>query len=63
MPRYAYDGPVMAFDYCVSNRWKGETLAPSEAKARSNLLYQYKREHNHSQSSKLRLPGKIRVVA
>ena len=44
MPKYIYDGPVKEFDKLISEHWKGETIAPSEAKARSNLAYQYKRE-------------------
>ena len=40
--KYSYDGPVMFFDKLVADHWKGETIAPSESKARSNLVYQAK---------------------
>lgn len=26
--RYVYDGPVLIFDNLVTDRWKGETMAP-----------------------------------
>lgn len=42
---YYYDGPVMRFENCVQNRWKASTYAPSEAKAKSNLSYRYKKEN------------------
>ena len=40
--KYTYDGPVMEFDRLLADHWKGETMAPSEKKARSNLIYQFK---------------------
>lgn len=42
MPRYVYNGPIMSFNVCIASNWKGETYAPSEAKARNNLAYQFK---------------------
>lgn len=59
--KYSYNGPVMIFERCVGN-WKGETIAPSERKARSNLAYQCKKACNLGPSSKVTLPGKINVV-
>lgn len=59
MPKYIYDGPVKEFDRIISWRWKGETVAPSETKARSNLAYQYKREHNKSPNSNIKLTRKL----
>lgn len=29
MNQYMYDGPVMEFDTCISNRWRGSTYALS----------------------------------
>ena len=46
MNQYAYDGPVMEFENCVAHRWKSTTYAVSEKKARSNLVYQFKKQHN-----------------
>jgi hypothetical protein len=43
MNQYTYDGPVMEFETCVTNRWHGSTYAVSEQKARSNLAYQFKK--------------------
>ena len=60
--RYLYDGPVLEFDTCVNSRWKGETTAPSEKKARSNLTYQYKKQTNRISGTKIKLPGKIKMV-
>ena len=62
MKQYSYEGPVRSFDNIVSSRWKGQTHATSEAKARSNLIYQYKREHGLSASTKITLTGKISLV-
>lgn len=60
--KYIYEGPVMEFDTCVSNHWKGETMAPTEKKARSNLTYQFKKQNNKSAGTKIRLTGKIKMV-
>ena len=60
--KYYYDGPVKIFDQCVSNHWKGETTAISESKARSNLSYRYKKTHNLVASTKVILPGEIRMI-
>lgn len=62
MKRYVYDGPVMEFEKCVADRWKGETLAVSERKARSNLSYQYKKENDSVANTRITLPGKIKAI-
>lgn len=59
MNRYSYNGPVMEFEQCVSNNWEGTTYAASEKKARSNLAYQYKRQHNKIAATRITLPGKL----
>ena len=59
MKLYSYDGPVLEFDRIVDNRWHGQTYAASEAKARTNLAYQYKRETGRVPRTKITLPGKI----
>lgn len=58
---YVYEGPVMEFDRCVQHCWKTETMAPSEAKARSNLAYRWKKENGRVPRCKVTLPGKIRL--
>ena len=62
MNQYEYDGPVMEFDRCVCNHWKASTHAVSEAKARSNLAYQFKKNHRKSPNAKITLPGKLKMV-
>lgn len=60
--KYVYDGPVMFFDKLVADHWKGETMAPTEKKARSNLSYQAKKQLNLIAGTKVSLPGKIKMV-
>ena len=62
MYKYVYEGPVMEFGTCVTDRWRGETMAASESKARNNLAYQFKIQNNRIAGSKITLPGKIRLV-
>lgn len=60
--RYVYDGPVLIFDNLVTDRWKGETMAPTVRKARSNLSYQFKKQNNRLPGTPVVLPGKIKIV-
>ena len=59
MKLYTYNGPVLEFDKIIANHWHGETYAVSEAKARTNLAYQFKKETGRVPRSKISLPGKI----
>lgn len=59
MTLYSYEGPVLEFDKIVADRWQGQTRASSEAKARSNLAFQFKRDYGRVPRSKITLPGKI----
>ena len=59
MTLYSYDGPVLEFDKIVTNRWHGQTYAVSEAKARTNLAFQFKKGNGKVPRSKITLPGKI----
>ena len=59
MQEYRYDGPVMRFEDCVQHRWKASTYATSEAKAKSNLAYRYKKENGLMPNTKITLPGKL----
>lgn len=61
MQKYVYNGPVMAFNYCIANNWYGETMAESEAKAKNNLLYQFKKGTGIVNGSKLTLPGRLTI--
>lgn len=62
MKQYSYDGPVLEFDRCITNRWKASTCAASEGKARCNLAYRFKKENNKAKTAKIILPGKLSVV-
>lgn len=60
--KFAYDGPVVYFDRPVADHWKGETMAPSERKARSNLTFQAKKQMNLIAGTNVKLPGKIERI-
>ena len=62
MNRYSYEGPVLMFNRCVQDIWKGETYAESESKAKSNLTYQWKKAHNYDRYVKVSLPGKVNLM-
>ena len=62
MYKYIYEGPVEVFGKCATNRWIAETTAPTESKARSNLAYQSKKQHNYTNNTKVTLPGKLTRV-
>lgn len=62
MERYRYSGPVKEFDRIISDNWTAETLAISEAKARSNLSFRYKKSTGRAASSKITLPGKLEKI-
>lgn len=60
---FVYQGPVMEFDKCVCPLWNVKTYAPSEAKARSNLAYRWKRDNNKVANAKITLPGELIAIA
>ena len=62
MHKYTYDGPVLEFGRCICDRWEAETMAVSEAKAKSNLTYQFKRQYGKVPAAKISLAGKITLV-
>ena len=59
MRMYFYNGPVMAFDQCIASNWHGETKAVSEKKARSNLIYQFKKQTGRVPQTVITLPGDL----
>ena len=61
MTLYTYEGPVLEFERIIANRWRGQTYAVSEAKARINLAFQFKRDTGRVPRTKITLPGKIIV--
>jgi hypothetical protein len=56
---YSYEGPVMRFETCVHDKWKGTTQAVSEAKAKNNLAFRFKQEFGLVPNTKITLPGKL----
>lgn len=62
MTQYSYDGPVLEFGRCITPRWQASTYAPSEGKARCNLVYQFKKKYNKVPNAKIVLPGEIVAV-
>lgn len=59
LKKYSYDGPVCQFDRCVAHRWRAETYAVSKEKARSNMIYQFKKANNLLANTKISLPGEV----
>lgn len=59
MALYSYNGPVLEFNKIVSNNWQAQTIATSEAKARSNIAHQFKTKYGKASTTKIALPGKI----
>lgn len=59
MALYSYDGPVLEFGRIITNHWRAQTTATSEAKARVNLAYQFKKVSGKVPQTKITLPGKI----
>ena len=53
--KYIYEGPVFVFDNCVATKWRGETYAVTASKAKSNLIYQFKKQNGYSASAKVDL--------
>ena len=57
--KYSYNGPVMRFDRCIDDQFKAETMAISEERARSNIIFQYKKANNLIPSTNISLPEKL----
>lgn len=62
---YKFEGAVFSYggntvDRCLERNWSGTTIAVSEAQARNNLTYQYKKEHNLPVDMKLFISGEVR---
>ncbi len=61
--KYIYNGPVMKFNTCIQSRWSAETYAVSPTKARSNLVYRYKKENGFANTAKITLPGELKLAS
>lgn len=62
MNKYIYKGSVTEFDKCIQNNWSGETMANSERKAKSNLIFQWKKSHNRNLNTKINLPDEVVLI-
>lgn len=62
MNLYTYDGPVFEFDRLIADHWIASTRAPSEKKARCNLMHQFKMQSGRVPQTKIIIPGKITIV-
>ena len=61
--KYVYEGWVLLFDKIIATNWHGETMAPTEKKAKSNLIFQFKKQNNLAPSAKVTLlDGVIKCV-
>lgn len=59
--KYTYKGAVYAFDNLIAVCWEASTWAISEAKAVSNLKYQFRRAAGIANYTPISLPGKLTV--
>ena len=59
---YAYSGAVTSFGNIIVLYWYATTYAVSADKARSNLVYRFKKENGKLPTAKIELPGKINLI-
>ena len=60
---FAFSGGISHYGKWIGN-WTGETVAPSPARAVSNLVYQYKKENRLNSQYQISLEeGKLKKVA
>lgn len=64
MGHYKYEGAVFRSSpsRCVAQRWKAETYAISEKKAKTNMCYQYKKQYGLVPGVKITLPDEVTEV-
>lgn len=60
--KYLYSGPVTELGKVISQKWTAITYAPSELKARNNLAYRFRKEHNKARNTRIGLPGKVVII-
>ena len=56
---YVYKGAVMVFDRVIDPYWEAETTATSAKKAKSNLVFRYKKMNGLDPTAKVTLPGQV----
>ena len=57
--KYSYKGAVYVFGSLVSTHWEASTWAVSEAKAVSNLKYQFRKHAGVVNSAPITFSGKV----
>ena len=60
--KYRYRGPVMGVDKCIQEDWEGETMAVSERKAKSNLMFRWKKQHGYPPTFLISLPQSLSII-
>lgn len=56
---YVYKGAVMLFDRVIDQYWEAETTATPAKKAKSNLVFRYKKMNRLEPTAKITLPGQV----
>lgn len=59
---YTYNDGVAMFGRIVEPNFSAETYAVSPERARSNILYQFKKANGYTTSANLTLTGKVSVA-
>lgn len=59
---YEFNGAVRLFDRIIAPNYTAQTTAPSVQKARSNLVYRYKRDNGYAKTAKITLTGKFTII-
>lgn len=59
---YEFKGAVLLFDRIVASNYTATTTAASMRKARSNLVYRYKRDNGYAKTAKISLTGKFTII-
>lgn len=59
--RYEYSGPVMDADSgeVYAYGWKASTVASSDEKALSNLMYRFKKKYDLFKGTRLKFTGRL----
>ena len=60
--KYAYKGSVTSFGKWIGS-FEGETTAETASKAKSNLIYQFKKKYGMGETYRVELPDPVREVA
>lgn len=59
---FYFTGIVKYFDQIINTNYQACTRASSKEKAKNNICYRYKREHNLVANTKISLSGTIKIL-